>query len=47
MLPKELWPMAFATAHDSVWAVYLRGPQTYARMAVTYWWPAMRRTVDQ
>lgn len=30
VMPKDLWPMAFANAHDSVWAGHLRAPQTHA-----------------
>ncbi|KAE8987404.1 hypothetical protein PR002_g22061 [Phytophthora rubi] len=41
VLPTALWARALRESHDSVYSCHLRTPQTYARIAATYWWPDM------
>ncbi|KAE8889975.1 hypothetical protein PF005_g20423 [Phytophthora fragariae] len=41
VLPPALWASALRESHDSVYSSHLRTPQTYARIAATYWWPDM------
>ncbi|KAE9169724.1 hypothetical protein PF004_g28099 [Phytophthora fragariae] len=41
VLPTALWASALRESHDSVYSCHLRTPQTYARIAATYWWPDM------
>lgn len=47
VLPASLWVKAFREAHGSIFACHLRVPQTYARIAATYWWPGMKSQVRQ
>ncbi|KAE9290337.1 hypothetical protein PF008_g25635 [Phytophthora fragariae] len=45
VLPTALWAAALRENHDSIYACHLRTPQTYARVARSYWWPDMRAHV--
>ncbi|KAG1699087.1 hypothetical protein DVH05_028598 [Phytophthora capsici] len=47
LLPPTLWSIVFKEMHGSVWSGHLRGPHTYGRVAQLYWWPRLRREVNQ
>lgn len=47
MLSPTLWAVVFKEMHGSIWAGHLRGPHTYGRVAQLYWWPKLRRAVNQ
>ncbi|KAE9159283.1 hypothetical protein PF004_g31596 [Phytophthora fragariae] len=42
VLPAALWAVALREGHDSIYSCHLRTPQTYERVARSYWWPDMR-----
>ncbi|GMF27639.1 unnamed protein product [Phytophthora lilii] len=46
ILPPALWAPVFQEMHGSIWAGHLRGPHTYGPVAQLYWWPHLRREVN-
>lgn len=47
VVPPVLWPKVLEEAHGSIWSGHLKGPQTTAKVSRAYWWPGMKRMIQE